>query len=184
MITTAQGDSNIVKLINVLLWTNLFIIINADLYIQNFRGSNNRLDERGRDRANGNRLFDSQNNDRGGYNVGKLSVYVGETVPISWSNQHGAGTYQLRGSEIIIQYACDKLMRDGTTTNRIPDEPKNCRNFDCDTDVEYGRHESFTWYQYCKATYRNKGLFTANQNLQGKSARFTRQNPDGTRRGY
>jgi len=162
----------------------LLNVVLGDLYIQTFRGSNNRLDEQGRDRANGNRLFDSQNNDRGGYNVGKLSVYVGETVPISWSNQHGSGTYQVRGTEVIMQYACDKLMRDGTTTNRIPDEPSQCYNFDCDTDVEYGRHESFTWYQYCKATYRNRGLFTANQNLQGKAARFTRQNPDGTRRGY
>ena len=32
---------------------------------------NNRLDERGRERNNANRLFDSQNN-RGGYNVGHL----------------------------------------------------------------------------------------------------------------
>ncbi len=56
----------------------------GDLYMQAARGSNNRLDERGRDRTNANRLFDSQNNDRGGYNVGKLSYYGGETVPVSW----------------------------------------------------------------------------------------------------
>jgi len=159
-------------------------IVNGDLYLQGCRGSNNRLDEPSRDRANGNRLFDSQNNDRGGYNVGKLSYYVGETVPISWTNQHSAGTYQLKGSELIIQYACDYLMRDGTTTNRIPDRPTQCSNFDCDTDVEYGRHESFTDYQYCKATTRNKGLFTANQDLNGNAAIYTRQNPQGTRRGY
>ena len=38
---------------------------------QYFRGSNNRLNGNKRDRANNNRLFDSQNNNRGGYNVGR-----------------------------------------------------------------------------------------------------------------
>jgi len=130
-------------------------------------------------------MFDSQNNDRGGYNVGKLSVYIGESVPISWTNQHGSGTYQVGYTELILQYACDSLMRDGTTTNRIPDTPSQCYLYNCDLDVEYGRHESFTYYQYCKATYRNKGLFIANQNLNGKnSAIYTRQNPSATRFAY
>lgn len=34
--------------------------VNADVYINSPRGSNNRLDEANRDRANGDRLFDSQ----------------------------------------------------------------------------------------------------------------------------
>ena len=125
--------------------------------MQSIRGSNNRLDERGRDRANGNRLFDSQNNDRGGYNVGKLSYYVGEKVGIDWTNQHGAGTYQMKDTEFVLQYACGTLMRDGSSTTTIPERPTQCANFDCDTDVEYGRHESWTDYMYCRATSRNKG---------------------------
>ena len=52
--------------------TVLASIANADMYMQAIRGSNNRLDERGRDRANGNRLFDSQNND---YNSWRLLCY-------------------------------------------------------------------------------------------------------------
>ena len=132
-------------------------IANADMYMQAIRGSNNRLDERGRDRANGNRLFDSQNNDRGGYNVGKLSYYVGEKVGIDWTNQHGAGTYQMKDTEFVLQYACGTLMRDGSSTTTIPERPTQCANFDCDTDVEYGRHESWTDYMYCRATSRNKG---------------------------
>ena len=32
----------------------------------------NRLNEEGRERQNANRMFDSQNNDRGGHNVGSL----------------------------------------------------------------------------------------------------------------
>jgi hypothetical protein len=35
-----------------------------------------------------------------------------------------------------------------------------------------------------KYRYRNKGLFTADQNLNGQTARFTRQNNNGNRRGY
>eukprot|EP00486_Rosalina_sp_Unknown_P007194 CAMPEP_0201573264 /NCGR_PEP_ID=MMETSP0190_2-20130828/17002_1 /ASSEMBLY_ACC=CAM_ASM_000263 /TAXON_ID=37353 /ORGANISM="Rosalina sp." /LENGTH=791 /DNA_ID=CAMNT_0048000001 /DNA_START=340 /DNA_END=2715 /DNA_ORIENTATION=- len=76
-------------------------------------------------------------------------------------------------------------MRDGTTTNRIPDQPTQCQDYNCDTDVEYGRHESWESYQYCKATSRNKGLFTANQNMNNRnSAKYTRQDNDGTRYGY
>eukprot|EP01084_Bolivina_argentea_P043994 81000_1 len=76
-------------------------------------------------------------------------------------------------------------MRDGTSTNRIPDDPDNCQDYDCDTDVEYGRHESWASYQYCKATSRNMGLFTANQNMNGRNAaKYTRQDNDGTRYGY
>ncbi len=42
-----------------------------------------------------------------------------------------------------------------------------CYNFDCDTDLRFGRHESIPSYTACKNTMRNKGLFTASQNLEG-----------------
>jgi hypothetical protein len=55
-----------------------------DCYIKNFlSGSNNRLDEANRDRNNANRLFDSQNNNRGGYNVGQIyygGIFVQLTI--------------------------------------------------------------------------------------------------------
>jgi len=155
----------------------------ADVYMQNPRGSNNRLDEARRPRNNGNRLFDSQNNQRGGYNVGSLYYYHGSELQVEWTNQHSCGG-PLNQCELIIQYMCDDLQRDGTTTRTIPTNRKQCDEFDCDKDVEYGRHESFDWYQTCIDTERNKGLFTANQNLNGNSAIYTRQNPTGTRRGY
>jgi len=53
----------------------LLITVNADLYISSIRGGNNRLDEANRERNNANRMFDSQNNNRGGYNVGKLTFF-------------------------------------------------------------------------------------------------------------
>ena len=42
--------------------------VNADCYLHYLRGSNNRLNEASANRNNANRLFDSQNNNRGGYN--------------------------------------------------------------------------------------------------------------------
>jgi plastocyanin len=49
----------------------------ADLYMHQFRGSNNRLNEKSANRQNGNRLCDTQNNNRGGYNVGELGATNG-----------------------------------------------------------------------------------------------------------
>ena len=162
----------------------LFAFTNADIYLQSPRGSNNRLDEANRDRQNGNRLFDSQNNNRGGYNVGSVYYYEGSKVYMEWSVQHSCGNANTH-CELVLQYMCDDGIRDGTTTSTIPTDPNNCFNYDCDNDLEYGRQESYEWYQQCLDTSRNKGLFTANQNLNNRhAAQYTRQNPDGTRRGY
>jgi len=162
----------------------VFYLAHADIYLHSCRGANNRLDEANRERNNGNRLCDTQNNNRGGYNVGKLNYYVTESVPISWTNQHGCGSDDVKHCEIILQAMCDPLARDGTTTQRIPTNPANCRNLNCDTDVKYGRHESYEYYQTCERTERNKGLFQASQQPNRGDATRTRQNPGGTRRGY
>jgi len=156
----------------------------GDIYMQTPPGSNNRLDEQNRERDNANRIFDSQNNNRGGYNVGKMEYYVGEKVPVGWTHQHGSSKYQMEHSELIIQYMYEPLVRDGTTTRTIPTKATECQNYDCDTDVRFGRHESLDFYEMCLQTEQNNGLFTANQNLQGASARYTRQNNQGTRHGY
>ena len=47
-----------------LLKATLLALTNADLYLQMPRGSNNRLNENSQNRANNNRLFDSQNNNK------------------------------------------------------------------------------------------------------------------------
>lgn len=158
-------------------------LVTADIYIHNPRGSNNRLDGKNRDRDNANRLFDSQNNNRGGANVGTLYYHVGSTLQWEWSAQHGCG-HPNSNCEMVVQAMCDERVRDGTTTTTIPDKPKDCYNYDCDTDVRFGRHESFDYYQNCKYRQRNKGLFTSSQQLKGDRAIYTRQNPNGARRGY
>lgn len=166
------------------MFTSFLTVTLGDVYLQYPPGANNRLDEQNRERNNANRMMDSENNNRGGYNVGKTSFYVGEKVPIMWTNQHGSSNYQMEHTEFVVQYMCDPLLRDGTTTNTIPEKQIDCQNFDCDTDVRFGRHESYDYYQRCTKTERNKGLFTINQNLKGNTAQYTRQNAAGTRHGY
>ncbi|XP_067684974.1 protein DD3-3-like [Haliotis asinina] len=90
----------------------------GDIYLHNMRGSNNRLGEKSATRANDKRMFDSQNNNRGGYNVGDatdtpygtdegkqyrmkyfqsgpvktLQNGAGESrLVLEWTNQHGCG---------------------------------------------------------------------------------------------
>ena len=46
------------------------IVVNADLYLNTPRGSNNKLNEVSDNVRNDNRLFDSQNNAAAGYQVG------------------------------------------------------------------------------------------------------------------
>mmetsp|Transcript_24311 Transcript_24311/g.72639 ORF Transcript_24311/g.72639 Transcript_24311/m.72639 type:complete len:1418 (-) Transcript_24311:1276-5529(-) len=155
----------------------------ADVYLHSPRGSNNRLDEARRDRNNANRLFDSQNNNRGGSNVGSLYFYEGEKVPFEWTNQHGCGN-TANDCQIIVQYMCDDNLRDGVTTRTIPNTPAQCLNNDCNSDTRYGMHEDYDYYQNCNYRFRNRGLFTADRNLQGNTAKYTRQNNNGQRRGY
>eukprot|EP00296_Roombia_truncata_P007547 JP445988.1.p1 GENE.JP445988.1~~JP445988.1.p1 ORF type:complete len:722 (-),score=216.85 JP445988.1:113-2278(-) len=164
-------------------------VVSADIYLQNPRGSNNRLDERGRNRNNGNRLFDSQNNNRGGYNVGNMNYTVGSILSIEWTNQHGCGSNPKVNCEIIMQYMCNTesvpYIRDGTTTRTVPSNPDQCRDGNCDTDSEYGVHENFQYWSECRARPRNQGLFTASQNVKNnRGATATRQNRNGQRRGY
>lgn len=107
-------------------------LITADVYLHNIRGSNNRLNEKSANRKNANRLFDSQNNNRGGYNVGdqknRASRDEGEQyrmkyfqsgkegdsdLMISWTNQHGCGNDDPNdplklNCNIVLQFRCQE----------------------------------------------------------------------------
>lgn len=165
------------------LFSIFFYVVYGDVHFQHMRGSNNRLDGEGRARRNQHRLFDSQNNGRGGYCVGRgMEYYVGSEIRIEWTNQHSCGEVN-NNCELIVQYMCDDLLRDGSTVHTIPDRNLRCYKNDCNTDYEYGMHENYTYYETCRYTERNKGLFTASQKPR-YTARRTRQNPNGRRHGY
>jgi hypothetical protein len=83
---------------------------------------------------------------------------------------------------MVLQYTCDTnaavtdptlqiKLRDGTTTTQVDTDGSP-------GDQTRGVHESAAYYSYCTNRDRNRGLFTADQNLNSNSARVTRQNPD------
>ena len=87
----------------------------ADVYMQSPRGANGRNCERNVNRNNANRLYDTQNNAKGGYAcprpVGGPEVeertiyyYEGEKVPITWTCQHGSGAGGNVDGQIILQW--------------------------------------------------------------------------------
>lgn len=161
--------------------------------MQNPRGSNDRMNENSADRQNAQRLFNSQNNARGGYCWGPpLNYYAGSHLSIEWTAQHGCGFGNLK-CNYILQYMCgytdgpeEIRIRDGTTTGTIPDDANAFNTKDDTTGLfTFGMHESYDYYQSCKARSRNQGLFTSDQNVgQNTNAVRTRQNAGGTRHGF
>ena len=181
------------------IFLNSFVPIHSDVYLHNPRGNNNRCDERSNNRNNANRLFDSQNNAAGGYaitcdrediNCYSMNYYGNSLLPIRWTSQHNCG--ENNDCQFVIQYACEgqlgQNVRDGypqningnTCTQTIPEEP----DFRITNSDKYGKNEDYAFYQRCKDRKRNHGLFTADQNLRGDSAIYTRQNPNGNRYGF
>lgn len=256
------------KLISITLAALYCSVCLADLYMHVPRGSNNRLNEKSANRANANRAFDSQNNNRGGYNVGEFGsqngfqnnnnayatnsltfnydqtawannngngrkqqeeVFLeGSAYSVTWTAQHGCGNAK-NNCNMVMEYTCDThdqgqtnilnpgfqgtngqaaqsvryqqdaSWRNYNTVNALrvrlsngrntdtPDDPNNIRQarqtFNNNNNNGNFRAESEESYAFAKQFNRNKGLFTADQNLQGDDSTKTRQNPGGTRSG-
>lgn len=186
----------------------LLTSVSGDVYMHNPRGSNNRCDRRTNDRANANRLFDSQNNAAGGYAVAcdrpdgatgqdmincyKMNYYQGSELQLRWTSQHNCGINN--DCQFIIQYSCEG--EDMLGSNIRDGHPQNSEGNTCTETIpetldsnmvnpnKYGKYEDYGNYQQCKNRLRNKRLFTADQKLKGNSAIYTRQNPAGTRYGF
>jgi len=101
----------------------------SNVFLHFPRGSNNRLDEKSANRQTSNRLFNSGNNPKGGYNVGinndrkslnKNNLHVpeffgssqdgkGETMmPIVLTLQHGCGENNENvRCNVVLEFACD-----------------------------------------------------------------------------
>ena len=183
------------KAVTVLLLVLCFVaLVSGDVYMHNPRGSNNRLNEANQNVNNNNRLCDTQNNDKGGYGWGPpLYFYVGSQLMIEWTNQHACNNPKVH-CNIVLQYMCGDEVRDGTVTDTIPDNANqynervqrtNPVTGETETVFKFGMHENFQYYQDCKARERNRGLFTADQNMNGRnSARNTRQDNNGNQNGF
>ena len=91
----------------------LVTLARADVYMHHPRGSNDRCDEPSNDRANGNRLFRSDNNAAGGYAWPdrELTYYEGTSLHIEWMSQHACGQGStsdplLARCENVLQVGC------------------------------------------------------------------------------
>jgi len=174
------------------------------------------MEDGGRDRDNGWRLFDSQNNNRGGNNrgTGQEYYYMGSTLPIAWVADQGCGAGEPNTlCTIVMQYSCNRWMRDGYETDEMPwartipyyswemeyygqychpyyekwmDMGGRWPRRNCSYDFRFGMQESHLMYETCRRTSRNKGLFlgTVKPSVDENGAIYTRQNPDGYRMGY
>ncbi|XP_078358494.1 protein DD3-3-like [Oculina patagonica] len=202
----------------------------SDIYMHSPPGSNNRLNGNQENVRNANRLFDSQNNGKAGYNVGdSLHNNPGDNiheirqlpqeyymsgchenakteVEIMWTNQHGTGpkTDDRVETQVILQYMCQAFPEERYPYGKLQHIDVN-KEFEYDTirngqtlntqDFRHGSrerdyirkdrglHEPAYYYQAYFRRERNKGLFTADQQLKGDLPIHTRQNPAGTRRG-
>jgi hypothetical protein len=168
------------------------------VFLHNPSGSNGRLNEANSNRNNGNRLFDSQNNAKGGYCYGPaMSFYEGSLLSVEWTNQHGCGQNPKLYCNIVIQYMCGNSddppttrVRDGTTTDTITATAAGATATDTNGELLYGMHENFAYYTDCTNRERDMGLWISDRASQGglttgrPTAQFTRQNNDGTRNGY
>ncbi|CAM2699620.1 unnamed protein product [Rotaria socialis] len=161
----------------------ILLLINAiftDIYLHNPRGSNDRHNEKTPKRTNDNLSFDSENNPRGGYNVGDngtMYYYTNSILAIQWTNQHSCNDVNA-DCTIILQYTCGDQLRDGMSTTTIP------VTVDGENNATYRLTEDLTSYLNCRVRSRNKNLFTANKGPQGDSSIYTRQNTAGTQYGY
>lgn len=162
----------------------------ADFYLHAIPGSNNRLNEANTNRNNANRVFNSQNNGQGGYCWGpSMSFYEGSHLSLEWTSQHSCGNQNAQ-CQVILQYMCSdnngddsQKIRDGTTTNTI--NQGNMNTLDTATgEFMYGMHEPYSYFQSCNQRSRNKGLFTADQNVNNNGAQSTRQNQNGGTNGF
>ncbi|CAF3378034.1 unnamed protein product [Rotaria socialis] len=118
-----------------------------------------------------------------------------------WTNQHGCGGNEETNSpkqvcNIILQYMCqdddiddNNLDKFRNGVNTVSQDYTRTKTSDAagklaDVNTTRRLHESWNYYDRCYNRERNKGLFTADKNLQGNGAIYTRQNSAGTKYGY
>jgi len=232
----------------------LSVLVDADVYMHNPHGCNDRNCERNVNRNNGNLLFDSQNNAKGGYAcpravagsgdenavTAKMEFEANSMLEVEWTSQHGCGkqkepaiiTPPLQDTstatadalkqglaetrnvhcEIVLEMMCARtsnpdqqykntfnqnginnlvaIPREGipnsandAATNRAQTTDPGQANVNSQGTARIGMHETPQFYNDCNRVQRNRGLFTADQNVNRRSAIGTRQNPNGGRRG-
>ena len=185
---TRANSRQILTLLLAAVWSS-----HADMYLNNPRGSNNKLREQSNNVQNANRLFDSQNNAASGYQIGDdckpackdednnydvtvegatlgtMKYYQGSELYIEWVNQHGCGVgHPNLHCQIVLQYMTDKEnpnLRDGTDQDSAGGDDNDPTEEET-AEVARGYHETLDFYEACITRERNKGLYTADQQIE------------------
>jgi len=179
------------------------LTVDADVYMHNPRGSNNRLNEQSANRNNGNRMFDSQNNNRGGYNKGDvddtaanagnnefnaqydMSYYESEAdtsnggksqLTVEWTNQHGCGGNEQNDEQKINCEIIIQYMCTPYGTNQ-PDAITRYQNRDYITEAK-GFNDDATNTGYTENGYTETGKH--NPAMDGADHILPRVTADGT----
>jgi hypothetical protein len=111
------------------------LFVYANVYLHNPPGSNNRNRESRTTVWGKSRLFDSQNNPKGGYPwrgnpamdepvPDPITYYTGSKLKIEWTNQNGCGANKNVHCEVILQVGCEDTLpglRDGYPTGDLID---------------------------------------------------------------
>lgn len=151
-------------------------------------------------------MFNSQNNAAGGYAcpraVGGPTVvtprsmltkilylyslvyyYVGSKLRIEWTSQHSCGVGNSH-CQVVLQYFCNgTTLKDGIPTDQN-DAATDSTTLTTFTNDRFALHEPPTMYTKCKTRDRVKGLFAADETINGNNAMFTRQNENGAEYGF
>jgi hypothetical protein len=116
------------------------------------------------------------------------------TDPAQAAQKSGCGAANFETGDAPLP---NLALRDGLTTERqeytdpsqAETEALRFTRKQGNVDDNEAMHETWEWYDECNRRERNRGLFTADQNLRDNnlgysSAVYTRQNPNNNRRGY
>eukprot|EP00116_Pleurobrachia_bachei_P005639 sb/3465901/ len=138
--------------VGLVLFTLIGAIV-ADVYLHNPRGSNNRLNENTAVRNNANRLFDSQNNNRGGYNTGDATSGRANS---NTANQYSMQYYQ-SGEEAAAQ---SKLIVEWTNQHGCGgSEDSSPHKLNCDVVIQYMCQDDVTQTQIANGANTNKDVY-------------------------
>jgi len=115
-------------------------LVNGDCYLHNPKGCNNRLNEKSANRNNANRIFDSQNNNRGGYNAADLDDTNGASAnnPYATMEQmYNVEDFDNVNRQYNMMYIEGSMMRMSYTNQHGCNNPMNNCNLviqmGCDT---------------------------------------------------
>jgi len=140
----------------------LFLVLSAqaDVYLHNPRGSNNRLNEKSANRNNANRMFNSQNNNRGGYNVIDLDEKDGFDGNDPYDDGDINKMYSPTGNLDNIQY--NMVYQEGSMLRMTWTAQHGCGNAfnNCNFVIQFGcdTSDTFNANNFNNLPYKGLGI--------------------------